>query len=124
MRGQIDVLLPDRLILVHAERRFDCIGAEHEEQAMRDREYRAVLLTVDEAVELNKAAGNRVTRPCCPHLDVFHSSGKTTHGKSWRFCNIQGCSCHEETGHALSYCRTAITACTTSVRSGSGTENA
>ena len=75
---------------------------------MRDREYRAVLLTVDEAVELNKAAGNRVTRPCCPHLDVFHSSGKTTHGKSWRFCNIQGCSCHEETGHALSYCHNCM----------------
>jgi hypothetical protein len=58
--------------------------------------YRVANLRADEVEHLNREAGNRSTKPCCPHLDVFHTGRTNEDGSSWRVCNVWGCPCHEE----------------------------
>ena len=63
--------------------------------------YRAVLLRADEAESLNRDAENERMK-CCGHLDVFHKTGKTADGGTWRTCNVgtaEGglCGCTEFT---------------------------
>lgn len=61
-----------------------------------ERIHRVVLLLPDEAEVLNRQAGNEF-ESCCPHLDIFHSSGRTGHGGFWKTCTVRGCQCSEET---------------------------
>lgn len=72
--------------------------------------YRAVLLRADEAESLNRDAENERMK-CCGHLDVFHKTGKTADGGTWRTCNVgttEGglCGCYEFEGPSLIVVRT------------------
>ena len=60
-----------------------------------ERIHRAVPLTNDEASYLSTRAINCGSKPCCPHLDVFHNEGRTSSGAEWRSCNL--CDCTWET---------------------------
>lgn len=64
------------------------------------RTHRIVHCRADEAAAITRASQGEfhpdLREHCCPHLDLFHNSGRREDGSYWRACTFIGCECDWE----------------------------